>query len=276
MSKNNEFERETYPLSDEEEKILHKETNAFLEKMNQQEDVEDVIEVPINELEMELEVEKEESIELEQSSLTEDENENENENENKEEIKQESFYQRTSEFSSPIPMTFTPEKKLNGNVKVFLVGFVSAVAFFLAIGLLGHNIDVKKSDGVSQEIKKDYAVHNVVASDELYDSKFTVKEVDKRIDGFYVTFEATNDSEYPVYLMANTIKLVTKDGEVILPELGKGDFSSTFTGGGLAIGTTEECTFVFKAGKEAKIDYFLLENVTNLHNGSWTFKIEMK
>lgn len=122
----------------------------------------------------------------------------------------------------------------------------------------------------------DWAPPTQIVEDRLYDVALQLVQIDERVDGHYVTFRVTNDSEHTVYFMANTMKLVGENGAIVLPELGKGDIPMTFTGGGIGPQQSDEATLVFKVPNEVKPASFLLENVTNMKNGTWTFQVNVQ
>lgn len=247
-------EPETYPNPQVEKQVLHQRAEEYLEKVKEKE------EPLLKQQEEEDKIEEEEQTEEDQLEGSNDE------------TPKAMVVQNTS------PINNKEEKKKS--FQIIFLPFFSGVLAALLIGMVLGNAfsSSPKNDPqstVDKNIQKDLALHNVIPKDEIYHTIFEVIQMDERVDGIYVTFKMTNKGEYPIYFMAPSIKLIGQDGQIYLPELGKGDIPTTFTGGGISADLTDEATLVFKLPKEVKPAYFLLENVTNLHNGSWSYKVNV-
>jgi Telomeric repeat-binding factor 2. len=266
---------EVYPSPGEESRKLHQRADEFLEKAQKQEEA--LMEEPAEA--------EEKPASGSEPSAERDDDRGRGEADRAEGKKPDNEEKKVSDGASEKGTEKPAPSKPRKWPAVLTMTLVAVIVFVLGVYLgstlkgdpdPGTKQAAKPDNPVTEEIKDDLALHNVVRKDELYGVSLEVDQMKRRVDGLYVTFRVKNDGRETVYFMANTMKLIGDDGNVYLPELGQGDVPMTFMGGGITPGTAEAATLVFDLPKNVEPASFILENVTNLKNGSWTFQIDLE
>lgn len=279
-----ELEKETYPVKGDDVKKLHNKADEFLDKIQKEEEEKAEATKPKRVRKEKEEPKEEPELETEEQDeevLTQEEEINEAEHE-------EEGIPEEEESETPVQPDRTAKRVVRKPVqqkKTNTVVTAGLLAIGMVVGMVGTHLFLLPQDhnstnhpDSSDQIKEELVIENikeVAPSDSIYGIGFKVVDVNERVDGLYVTFQAENNGQYPVYMMSQTIKMIGSDGQLYLPEIGKGELPSTFTGGGLPTGTSDQATLVFATPKGVQAQTFILENVTNMKNGSFSFQINM-
>ncbi|MBL4952119.1 hypothetical protein JK635_07830 [Neobacillus sp. YIM B02564] len=239
LNETSKIEKETYPNPLEEERKLLKKAEAFLQK---------------NQVKLSLDEgkEKEEATEVKQES----------------------------ELLKEEPKRIIPQTKQNQSFYFAMIGIVLTLIGFV-FGILvsithQQSAETHRISPLENIVKQDLSLHNVKKEASMYGVSLKIVKEKKRENKWMVAFEVQNQGKETVYFMANTLKLVGEDGTIIVPELDKGNIPPTFAGNGIAPGTSDQAVLVFTLPHSFQPDYFLLENVTNMKNGTWTFQIDAR